>query len=759
MSTWNSPWLSHLIISEVFFDGSDERIEIANIGSAPFSGLLTIKGVKSNDLLLNGLSIPTGSAYVRWDTLAQIVDKTIVKWAGLGFSISDTSALNISLFASDQLLDSFVVDAPLLSALPNNYWFEKVRSWDQLTILPTAPERVHNINWSRIANPWKIRTIFPVDTSTSVNTGNSTTGTTTTDSATTGEVLSTGQNTDWTIESSAGVLSITEIHPGNDTLQEYIELHFMTLFSGALKITWLGAGSAAKTLTFRAIAGQYIILADTLLWFLDSSPVTLVDSISLTDGGETITITDLSGRLYSSAIYTGSIANHSRYAKPSDSSGGSISNEFSQSGFMSPWFSEKAFSYLPASLGVVSSDSVGDSDSSMTKAESNSYYQALYKKRKDRYYDLKAQIALFGLAINKAGAAYRKWASSAVELVDDTEEFTEADPLSAEVFSTLQISAVLPDATWKDANSEQIRITLLSGNPVDLQDFVIHVNTKKTFLAGLLSFPGDSLTAKWEFGLVNKPACITLEQHTVVYDTFCYGQPKAGHRITTTGDISDDPAFSGLQDLAWMKKVRLSILTGEACALFGDSSFLCIPTKGIIDPKKQEQYDMKLASLQKKFDKKSDQYATLQERYAKTKKELEAKRRKYYEQTKTIRASYKEKLSHASLENKLWKNYGWLLQSEIKKSRPVVRKESHITFLQSLLDTHLQALRTITTGNSFLSLHGHQFAIGDIKKQYAFSTDPAVVADSLIAQALALLSSWAAERRNSWLDQRYSFQQ
>ncbi|MBP6910051.1 hypothetical protein KBC03_00395 [Patescibacteria group bacterium] len=99
-------------------------------------------------------------------------------------------------------------------------------------------------------------------------------------------------------------------------------------------------------------------------------------------------------------------------------------------------------------------------------------------------------------------------------------------------------------------------------------------------------------------------------------------------------------------------------MTGEACALFGDSSFLCIPTKGIIDPKKQEQYDMKLASLQKKFDKKSDQYATLQERYAKTKKELEAKRRKYYEQTKTIRASYKEKLSHASLESKLWKNYG-----------------------------------------------------------------------------------------------------
>lgn len=223
--------------------------------------------------------------------------------------------------------------------------------------------------------------------------------------------------------------------------------------------------------------------------------------------------------------------------------------------------------------------------------------------------------------------------------------------------------------------------------------------------------------------------------------------------------MSEDAGFSGLTDLARMKKIRLSFLTGEACALFGESPFLCIPTKGIVDPKKQAQFDKKLASLQKKFDKKADQYITLQARYTKTKKELEAKRRKYYEQTKTLRASHKEKLTLASLETKLRKNYGSLLHSQIKKDRPAVRQEADIAFLQSLLDANVKALKTIATGGNILAIQGNNFAVGDIKKQFAFTTDPAVVLDNLIAQALTFLSSGAAAQRSSRLDQRYAFQE
>lgn len=110
--------------------------------------------------------------------------------------------------------------------------------------------------------------------------------------------------------------------------------------------------------------------------------------------------------------------------------------------------------------------------------------------------------------------------------------------------SLLRISSVLPDAEGKDDDSEQITIELLSGENVDLENFIVRVNTKKTALHGLLMTPGESLTFKSTFGMVNKPACVTLEKNNAIYDRFCYGQPKAGQRISRTGDFSDSPGLS-----------------------------------------------------------------------------------------------------------------------------------------------------------------------------------------------------------------------
>lgn len=110
--------------------------------------------------------------------------------------------------------------------------------------------------------------------------------------------------------------------------------------------------------------------------------------------------------------------------------------------------------------------------------------------------------------------------------------------------SLLRISSVLPDAEGKDDGSEEITIELLSGENISLDDFIVRVNTKKTALHGQLVTPGESLTFKSTFGMVNKPACVTLEKNGLIFDRFCYGQPKAGQRITLTGDFSDAPGLS-----------------------------------------------------------------------------------------------------------------------------------------------------------------------------------------------------------------------
>lgn len=188
--------------------------------------------------------------------------------------------------------------------------------------------------------------------------------------------------------------------------------------------------------------------------------------------------------------------------------------------------------------------------------------------------------------------------------------------------------------------------------------------------------------------------CITLEKREVVYDTFCYGQPKAGIRATTTGDITNNLSMSGISDYSRMKELSFSLLTGQACALFGEVSFHCISLKGIDNELLKGKYDKKLASLHAKYDKKQYQYTGLQERYKTMKTSLDAKRRKYYQQVKSVRSSYKEQLAEAKLESRIRKNYGQLLQAGLKKNRYMVRKDSHIAFIQTLLDANMAALQS-----------------------------------------------------------------
>lgn len=189
--------------------------------------------------------------------------------------------------------------------------------------------------------------------------------------------------------------------------------------------------------------------------------VRLVDGISLTDGGEILTIVDSTGEVYVSAQYTGSSSGRSWYL---------TSGTFLYKDFPTPGFSEKALAYI-----VMTSPS---STSKLTTE--NTYYQSLYKKRKDRYYDLKAQISSLGLGVNKSGRAYKKTNSSEIELMDGAEEFDGevVSPLSSQV----KIVAVLPDETGKDDHNEQVSLELISGASVDLSLFVVHAGTKKTNL-------------------------------------------------------------------------------------------------------------------------------------------------------------------------------------------------------------------------------------------------------------------------------------
>jgi len=82
------PTTPALIISEVFFDGSDERIELTNLGSVPFSGLLTFTGIGMNTSLV--VSMASGEVLVigrSSRSFAYILDTSVIKYsASMGFT-------------------------------------------------------------------------------------------------------------------------------------------------------------------------------------------------------------------------------------------------------------------------------------------------------------------------------------------------------------------------------------------------------------------------------------------------------------------------------------------------------------------------------------------------------------------------------------------------------------------------------------------------------------------------------------------------
>jgi len=182
-----------------------------------------------------------------------------------------------------------------------------------------------------------------------------------------------------------------------------------------------------------------------------------------------------------------------------------------------------------------------------------------------------------------------------------------------------------------------------------------------------------------------------------------------------------------------MKELRLSLLTGQACVFFGDVSFDCITVKSMLDEKTKAKYDKKVASLQEKYAKKQRQYTGQVERYKTMKTSLDAKRKKYYNQVKTVRNDYKEKLAVSSLEMRIRKDYGSLLQKDLKDKRYIVRQHSDIALIQNLLEKNLAALKE-NDESTTLTMHGQTFSVGELKRQYAFIADPAAILDNRVAQ-------------------------
>lgn len=151
--------LPNLFITEVFFDGTDERVELTNKSNTDFIWNLILEGAKSTPINLSDVSISANTSRIFGDNILQIVDTMYIQKTGLAMSMTDTAPLNLSLWFSGSLLDTFQVDSMTVSSLPNKYGFEKIIIDWIYYITGTSPQRVSNISGDWIANPWIVYTM------------------------------------------------------------------------------------------------------------------------------------------------------------------------------------------------------------------------------------------------------------------------------------------------------------------------------------------------------------------------------------------------------------------------------------------------------------------------------------------------------------------------------------------------------------------------------------------------------------------------
>lgn len=363
--------VAYLIISEVFIDGTDEFVELYNDG-ADFQWTLSLEGLKSSTLTLSNISIPSQGYYLLWDNATMFQWISLQK-SWLSLNLLDTNAVNIEL--KDiwwSILDVFVLNQTTVTQYDNTKTAFQKKSLDWVwSIGPVLSSEIHNAAAGFTINPSFVSTTqsSPVSTwsqhtwdattwsntpwNNTNNTGQNSWSTTRADIQTgntqwtwtvwytgnnensswnnwfwdnniwnTGNIQTTGNTqTGWTTTEILGdivtppqspIFSVRfeEIHPGNDEFfQEYLELWFETAYSGSLRIVWAGHAWAEKIISVSQSVKSRLLVWWEDFWFGNY----VVDGLSVSDGGEILTLVWQDGQVLDSIVYNWLVTKKSLY--------------------------------------------------------------------------------------------------------------------------------------------------------------------------------------------------------------------------------------------------------------------------------------------------------------------------------------------------------------------------------------------------------------------------------------------------------------
>ncbi len=417
---------AELRVTEVWFDGSDEWIEITNIGPYPFSGSFTVTGVKSQPLAITTTIQPLESI-ILWDTLVDIAYGE-ANISGQWLSLPDSTGFSISLLVSWISYDSVIFSATDIATTPNLYSMEAIFSWKSVIRYRSDISRTqYALNWL-IASPWVAFCVHPeaiqeIDT---VETWD----VLIIDPNTTGSMFETWsyRETGWDMQIDDTLIvpvdipqppyimeympcEISEIHAVVDTFPEYVEIYCSVGLSGTIDMKGIGVWETIKHVPLQTYTWWYSIIASSLSGFASWTSIILLSGVSLRDDGEVLSMS-MSWYLGREVWYDSALLHHSFY--PSC---------VSCTVLTSPWFSQQYVSGLVFASQVITPPTLATTIASSSSA-SSSYYEDLYRKRKATAQSYQTE----NTSLKKEVAALKKAASKMTYPVTTTK--TEAKSVS-----------------------------------------------------------------------------------------------------------------------------------------------------------------------------------------------------------------------------------------------------------------------------------------------------------------------------------------
>lgn len=333
LSWYTSSW-ADIRITEVWFDGTDERLEITNIGDQPFSWSYSLSWVKSSTIFITSYILPWESLII-WDSLLWLTWVYFVL-TGQWLSIPDSTWSTIKLLQQGIITQEITFSKQFIEIIPNWYSLEAIVSWWVLYRQQTPEDHDNELLSTAVANPTIVYCYYNSSWEDDTYSGNATsidswytssTGidinetwystTTWTQSITWIEYtswyinswityswsteniftwnistwnISTWNTSTWNLPSSPPC-SISEIHAvSTPSLPEYIELYCSGSYSGTYVFSGIWVWSSIKQVHLVATTWTYILITSINTWYVALlEHVILVPWISLRDDGETIT--------------------------------------------------------------------------------------------------------------------------------------------------------------------------------------------------------------------------------------------------------------------------------------------------------------------------------------------------------------------------------------------------------------------------------------------------------------------------------------